>query len=115
MTYLVSVILIAQSLLVLLILREWIEARKDRNEKQRIIEAQEETLRMRNERIKIQDEVIRKQQILIEERREHSVIISEQIQKRDEIIEAQKKLIEAKLTEKVKEAFEKPKRPRKNV
>lgn len=70
MTYLASVILVAQSLLVLLILRKWIEAREDRNEKQRIIEGQ--------------DELLRKQRILIEE----------------------------KMTEKVKEAFEKPKRPR---
>ena len=84
MAYLVSVILIVQSLLVLLILSKWIEAREDRNEKQRIIEGQEEALLMRNARIKLQDEVIARQREVLEE----------------------------KLTEKVKEAFEKPKRPR---
>lgn len=57
-------------------------------------------------------DIIRGQDELLAKQREDIVIYNEQIQKRDEIIEAQKKLIEEKMTEKVKEAFEKPKRPR---
>ena len=47
--------------------------RRERDRKQNIIEAQEETLRMRNERIKLQDEVIAKQRELIETKMTHVV------------------------------------------